>query len=185
MEKLFEIDNDTLDSYDMGRALLIDNLEYQKYYKDKSSIEHYRFLTYLSLSLDYETFLDVGTFKGCSALALSTNINNKVFSFNLVEQKQLSFIPPNCEFIINNVINGKYDDLILKSKVILLDTLHDGVFEIQFLNHLQNLNYKGVLVLDDIKLNYEMISFWNSIELPKKDITHLGHATGTGVVYFD
>jgi len=73
MEKIFQINGEILDSYNMERAELIDNAEYQKYYKEKSSVEHYRLLTHVSTKFEHETFLDVGTFKGCSALALSSN----------------------------------------------------------------------------------------------------------------
>jgi hypothetical protein len=47
------------------------------------------------------------------------------------------------------------------------------------------LGYKGYLLLDDVFLNKEMVEFWNLIELDKQDLTNLGHATGTGVVYFN
>ena len=77
------ISNDILDNLDMSQYQIIDNEEYQNYYVDKSSKEHYRLLTYISNSFNGETFVDVGTLKGSSALALSTNKQNKVFSFNL------------------------------------------------------------------------------------------------------
>jgi hypothetical protein len=73
----------------------------------------------------------------------------------------------------------------MSAKLILLDTFHDGTFELQFYNHLKQLGYKGYLLLDDIFLNKEMVEFWNLIELDKQDLTNLGHATGTGVVYFN
>jgi len=185
MINLFEnINNETLDSIDMSRYELIDNLEYQKYYQNKSSKEHYRLLTYLSNYYNSEIFLDIGTLKGCSAIALSTNITNKVYSFNLNEQKELKEIPNNIEFIIDNVINGNFDDLIMKSKLILLDTFHDGTFEQMFYDYIKRLDYKGILILDDIHLNNEMEFFWNNIEKNKIDITNIGHSTGTGVVIF-
>jgi len=66
-----------------------------------------------------------------------------------------------------------------------LDTFHDGTFELKFYNHLKSINYNGYLLLDDIKLNKEMIEFWNQIELDKEDLSYLGHSSGTGVVYFN
>ena len=85
----------------------------------------------------------------------------------------------------DDISNGSYDELILNSKIILLDTFHDGTFELKFYNHLKSINYKGYLLLDDIKLNNEMVEFWNQIELEKQDLTHIGHVSGTGVVYFN
>jgi hypothetical protein len=185
MNNLLEnINNEILDSIDMSRYVLIDNVEYQKYYQDFSSKEHYRLLTYISNYYNSEIFLDIGTLKGCSALALSTNQTNKVYSFNLSEQKELNEIPRNVEFIIDNVINGNFDDIILKSKLILLDTFHDGTFEQMFYEYLKRIGYVGTLILDDIHLNNEMKFFWDNIEKNKFDITNIGHATGTGVVIF-
>jgi predicted O-methyltransferase YrrM len=185
MRELFNIDNNTLDNFDMSRYSLISNLEYQKYYTEKSSKEHYRLLTHLSQQLNGETIIDIGTLKGCSALALSSNLSNKVYSFNLNEEKELNTIPENCEFKVDNILNSSYDELIMSAKLILLDTFHDGTFELQFYNHLKQLGYKGYLLLDDIFLNKEMVEFWNLIELDKHDLTNLGHATGTGIVYFN
>ena len=78
MKQLFEIDNITLDNLDMSRYNLISNLEYQQYFTETSSKEHYRLLTYISNQFNGESFIDIGTLKGCSALALSTNLSNKV-----------------------------------------------------------------------------------------------------------
>jgi hypothetical protein len=178
------ISNDILDNLNMSQYQIIDNNEYQNYYVDKSSKEHYRLLTYISNSFNGETFVDVGTLKGSSALALSTNKQNKVFSFNLSSQLELNTIPENAEFIIDNVISGQYDTMLLSSKFILLDTYHDGTFEKEFYDHLVSINYKGYLLLDDIHLNFEMERFWGSITKEKYDITNIGHSTGTGVVYF-
>jgi hypothetical protein len=183
-EILKTINNEVLNSIDMSRYLFIENKEYQEYFQEKSSKEHYRLLTHISTLFNSEIFLDVGTLKGCSALALSTNQTNNVYSFNLSDQKELSKELTNVEFIIDDVINGAYDELIMKSKLILLDTYHDGTFEIMFYNHLKSLGYKGTLILDDIHLNNEMELFWNSIKDDKYDITNIGHATGTGVVIF-
>ena len=68
---------------------LINNEEYQNYFLQKSSQEHYRLLTFLSNYFDGVSFVDVGTLLGCSALALAANKTNKVYSFNLTDQLQL------------------------------------------------------------------------------------------------
>jgi hypothetical protein len=128
--------------------------------------------------------LDVGTLKGCSALAFSVNSKNKVRSFNVGNEFDLNYTPLNAEFIIDNVLNGNYNSVILGSKYIMLDTYHDGTFEKEFYDHLVSINYKGYLLLDDIHLNFEMERFWGSITKEKYDITNIGHSTGTGVVYF-
>jgi len=183
--KILEITNEILDGLDMSMSKHINNEEYKTYYNEKSSKEHYRLLTHISNLFDEIKILDIGTLKGCSALALSTNVTSTVYSFNLDNQLELVDIPNNIEFIVDNVINPKYSELILESKIILLDTFHDGTFEQEFLNYLISLNYKGILLLDDIHLNNEMELFWNNIKISKYDLTNIGHSTGTGVVFFN
>jgi len=179
------ITNTVLDSINMDNSKQINNKEYQDYYTSPSSIEHYRLLSYLSNNISNSTLIDVGTLKGSSALALSVNQTNTVYSFNLSNELELGFLPNNINFIIDDIMNEKYKSTILESKVILLDTFHDGTFEKAFYDYLKDINYKGILLLDDIKLNNEMVEFWDIITEDKSDISHIGHITGTGIVYFN
>jgi hypothetical protein len=184
--KFDEIKNEDLDSIDlMSLSDRIKSDEYKKYFLSRSGMEHYRLLSFISQTNNNSQFLDVGTLKGCSALALSINPSNKVFSFDLSNSFDLSEIPENTEFIIDNILQEKYKDIILSSNYILLDTFHDGTFELEFLNYLSNIKYMGILLLDDIYLNSEMSLFWDEIQFNKKDLTYLGHSTGTGVVFFE
>jgi hypothetical protein len=179
------ITNEQLDNIDLfPYSQRINSSEYQGYFMSKSGQEHYRLLSYISQNDDLIDILDVGTLKGCSALAFSVNSKNKVRSFNVGNEFDLNYTPLNAEFIIDNVLNGNYNSVILGSKYIMLDTYHDGTFEKEFYDHLVSINYKGYLLLDDIHLNFEMERFWGSITKEKYDITNIGHLTGTGVVYF-
>jgi hypothetical protein len=179
------ITNEELDNIDLfPYSQKINSLEYQQYFMSKSGQEHYRLLAHISQNDDLVDILDVGTLKGCSALAFSVNSKNKVCSFNVLNQLDLNNTPLNAEFIIDNVLNGNYNSVILGSKYIMLDTYHDGTFEKEFYDYLISINYKGYLLLDDIHLNFEMERFWGSIDKEKYDITNIGHSTGTGVVYF-
>ena len=179
------ITNEQLDNIDLfPYSQRINSSEYQGYFMSKSGQEHYRLLVYISQNDDLVDILDVGTLKGCSALAFSVNSKNKVRSFNVGNEFDLNYTPLNAEFIIDNVLNGNYDNIILGSKYIMLDTYHDGTFEKEFYDYLVSINYKGYLLLDDIHLNFEMERFWGSITKEKYDITNLGHSTGTGIVYF-
>ena len=180
-----QISNQDLDKLEMSLSGCINSEEQLGYFLEASSLNHYRLLCYLSNHFNNETFLDIGTFKGLSALAFSSNRNNQVFSFNVVKDPlDINNYPENISFIIDNILKDKYRDLILKSKIILLDTMHDGSFEHTFFNYLNDIRFKGLLLLDDIFLNNEMIAFWNSINIQKEDITRLGHSTGTGAVFF-
>jgi hypothetical protein len=180
------ITNEQLDNIDLfPYSQRINSSEYQGYFMSKSGQEHYRLLAHISQNDDLVDILDVGTLKGCSALAFSVNSKNKVRSFNVGNEFDLNYTPLNAEFIIDNVLNGNYNSVILGSKYIMLDTYHDGTFEKEFYDYLISINYKGYLLLDDIHLNFEMERFWGSITKEKYDITNIGHVTGTGVVYFN
>ena len=181
-----KITNEELDSIDLFQySENINSLEYRQYFVSKSGQEHYRLLSYISSNHDSINILDIGTLKGCSALAFSVNQTNKVFSFNVCNQLDLNNLPKNIEFIIDDITKLDYKDIILTSNYIMLDTYHDGVFEEQFINYLVSINYKGYLLLDDIHLNLEMKRFWESITKEKYDLSYIGHSTGTGVVYFN
>lgn len=182
---ILNLKNQTLDDLDLYLlSRRITSEEYRQYFLAPSGQEHYRLLSWISQNNQNKIFLDIGTLKGCSALALSSNPLNRVKSFNISNQLDLSNVPETVEFIIGDILDPRYESLILSSSYILLDTFHDGTFESVFLNHLNKLDYKGYLLLDDIKLNQEMLNFWNSINKDKLDISHLGHSTGTGVVLF-
>lgn len=180
------ITNQELDSLDLSfNSQKIKSEEYKNYFLEKSGKEHYRLLTHISNSFEKIHILDIGTLKGCSALAFSSNEKNKVFSFNLHDELDLNQKPSNIEFIVDNVLKVEYKSLILSSSFIMLDTFHDGGFENEFYEYLKTIEYKGHLLLDDIHLNNNMDKFWTSIDKPKNDITNIGHVSGTGVVYFE
>lgn len=159
--------------------------EYVEYFLDSPGREHYKLLAYFSTQYSNSTLLDVGTYKGCSALALSYNKTNSIKSFDVATGlRTVQNAPENIEFIVDDVTNEEHIDLILNSPFILLDTDHDGPFEHKFYQHIKQIGYKGLLMLDDTKLNTAMIEFWDSITEEKYDITEFGHHSGTGIVIF-
>jgi hypothetical protein len=87
------------------------------------------------------------------------------------------------DFRIGNVL----EDLpsLLDAPMMMLDTNHDGTFEREFVRELMRLEYRGIVLCDDIHLNDEMKQFWESIALPKVDLTSVGHWSGTGAILFD
>jgi predicted O-methyltransferase YrrM len=182
------IRNKTLDKIDMSAsANKIDNEGFRPYYTAPSSKEHYRLLTYLSSQFNNSIFLDIGTHRGCSALALAANPTNKVYSFDLTNKLQLNDIPHNIDFIFNNVLNEKYEKLLSEAALIFVDvTPHDGIFEKKLYTLLKKVEYKGILILDDISHEkFELKKFWNEIADEKYNITHLGHHSGTGWIDFE
>lgn len=157
--------------------------EFRGYFLDTIGKEHYKLLAYFSTKYNDCTLIDIGSYKGCSALALSYNKQNKVVSFDIRQGlKRLHKYPENVEFIIGDAMDPIYSEVVLSSPFIMLDTDHDGVFENAFYKYLKEKNYYGILMLDDIKLNKEMIDFWESIDSEKYDVSEYGHHSGTGLV---
>lgn len=158
--------------------------EFKNYYTALPGDEHYKLLSYISYQYKNEILIDIGTYKGCSALALANNESNHVKSFDLYNYRNIKNEPSNIEFIIDDILKNDYIDLLLSSKFILLDTFHDGIFENELYSHLINIKWSGMLMLDDIYLNDEMKHFWSLITKTKYDLTNIGHKTGTGIILF-
>jgi predicted O-methyltransferase YrrM len=160
----------------------------RKYFDLPAGTEHYRLLAYLSLHFNKHVLLDVGTHMGMSALALAYNRTCKVITVDLVDKLLGPALSAknrsNIEFRVENVLHN-LSSYLDKCPFIMLDTNHDGEFEAQLYAALIKINYRGLLLLDDIALSAEMKSFWNSIHHKKLDLTHLGHWSGTGAVVFD
>lgn len=164
---------------------LIPDAQAKHYFLEIIGQEHYKLLAYISTLYENETILDIGTYKGCSALALSYNKNNKVISFDLTDDPLCVKYTENISYIVDDVTSKTYKDTIINSPFIMLDTNHDGSFENYFHKYLESINWKGTLLLDDILLNNQMKDYWNSIKQEKINITSLGHWSGTGLVYFE
>ena len=177
---------DTLDAMDLSElGWKVIQTQYRDYFLDPAGQDHYRLLAHISTLYSNQTVLDIGTYKGCSALALSYNKKTTVFTFDIGSFWELSEVPTNVVRVIDDVTNDKYTDLIRTTSFILLDTAHDGIFERKLHTLLQRLEWKGVLMLDDIALNDEMREYWASITEPKVNMSPVGHWSGTGMVVFD
>lgn len=143
--------------------------------------EHYTLLTSVSTQYNNTTLYDIGTYRGLSALALSSNPTNKVISYDIGYYVEIDR-PSNVEFRIGDCYN---DANLLQAPLIVVDVdPHDGIFETQFVKYLTDKGYVGTVIFDDIHLNKGMSDFWNSITQEKNDFTSVGHWSGTGVVNF-
>jgi hypothetical protein len=163
--------------------------ENSRYFDLEAGKEHYRLLAWLSLYLEKnEVIYDIGTYLGYSALALSYNRTCRVKTYDITNSIPEHGIGPkdrsNITFYMENILSESFS-AIKESQVIFLDTFHDGTFEKEFFDALVKIGYKGLLFCDDIHLNPEMKAFWDSISLPKIDVTSVGHWSGTGIVMFD
>lgn len=143
--------------------------------------EHYRLLAEISSVMDFGLVYDIGTYKGLSALALAANESVDVISYDIRWSVNVNR-PRNIEFRVGNFYN---DPILLKADFIFVDIdPHDGSNEQIVLKYLKDHNYTGLVMFDDIYQFDGMKKFWESIEQPKHDLTHVGHWSGTGLVDF-
>lgn len=185
-EKIINTTPETINSVETEKlSLHVHNHHYKEYFVDKAGAEHYKLLTYIASLVNDAVILDLGTHIGCSCLALSSNVNNTIHSFDLVNRRVVNQPTNNNHFYIEDILQTENISLFEKANIVMLDTAHEGPFEQAVYEHLQKIDWKGILLLDDIFLNPEMTAFWDGITHEKRDITHLGHFSGTGIVLFN
>lgn len=181
IKKILNTNNNYLDNLNTSYITVYNMYHDTSYYHGYSSKEHYRLLMYVSTMVSNEIIFDIGTNKCMSALALSFNKLNKIKTYDIVKLIPINPIINNIEYIIGD---STKDEDLKKCHIIFMDVDHDGLYENIFYNHLHSINWKGILLLDDIHLNEPMKEFWNNIIEEKYDITNIGHWSGTGLVYF-
>jgi len=172
IEKILSVTSKELNAIDLSEFTGV-----QHWFNLEAGQEHYRLLAYISTLFNNQVLLDIGTFKGDSARALSYNKSNFVNSVDIAKNH---LFYERIEFMVGNILN--HPDLILSARFILLDTYHNGDFEQEFMDKLIEIDYHGLVMFDDIHLNRQMQTFWNGITQDKWDLTHIGHHTGTGIV---
>ena len=155
--------------------------------------QHYRLLAYLSTLYNDSTIIDIGTHRGNSALALSYNKTNTIYSFDIVDNVANPNIRSreNIQFQMDNLFEpegrAKWTETIMKCPFIFLDVdPHNGTMEIDFYEFLESIQYPGFVVCDDIWHFKEMRNeFWYKIPYQNRvDITEVGHWSGTGIFSF-
>jgi predicted O-methyltransferase YrrM len=159
----------------------ISNSHHRNLLLQKPGINHYSLLSYLSKKIDNSLIVELGTYAGTSALALSVNPTNIVETYDLSgDPFSIIDAPKNIKRNIGNIFELNDEKNLLKAKLIFLDTAHNGDFEYQVLKYLNDNNYKGILLIDDIYWNGKMYYFWSAIKNRKIDLTFIGHGDGDG-----
>jgi len=165
-----------------------------QYYRKPSGQQEYRLYSYLSTLVNHSIILDIGTFTGRSAVALSHNPSNFVKSYDLVDHRHRPngsldmFQKKNVEYNIRNVLDDLTEELIRTVSIVMIDIDHFGTVELEILDRLRKLRYNGLVLLDDIyhhgvKEGPLMRALWNSIAERKVDVTRWGHYSGTGLIF--
>jgi hypothetical protein len=149
--------------------------------------EHYKLLAYFAKIME-GPLIDIGTYYGFSAAVLSIDPEKKVITYDIYDWiNDTEYTIKNRENIELRCMDCLYDiPTLLDANFICLDVSpHNALQEDEIFKALQKYKYKGLLFLDDIHLNNDMHDWWNSITLPKYDLTKYGHFTGSGIVVFD
>jgi predicted O-methyltransferase YrrM len=161
--------------------------------------EHYRLLAAVVTVLQPSTVVEIGTYRGLSALCLKKflPVGGKITTFDIVSWEQFddTCLNPG-DFDDGRLvqIKGNLSDpttfnlhraLMSNAQLIFVDGPKDGVFERTFLQLLATLRDASpkVLILDDIR-TWNMLATWREISFPKLDLTSFGHWTGTGLVHW-
>lgn len=156
--------------------------------------EHYRLLSYFSSLFNNSNIIEIGTHLGESAIALSYNEKNTVYTFDIIDKiKPDKKLRKNIQYIIDDIMTNdlsrtKWSEIVLSSSFIFLDVdPHNGYMEYDFYLYLKENNYKGFVICDDIWYFKNMRdNFWYKIEDEYKyDISDLGHWSGTGIFTFN
>jgi hypothetical protein len=159
----------------------IKNSHHQDLLTQRPGINHYCLLSYLSKKINNSLIVELGTYAGTSALALSVNPTNLVETYDLSGDPFVIIdVPKNIKRNIGNIFELNNEKKLLQAELIFLDTAHNGDFEYQVLNYLNDNNYKGILLIDDIYWNGKMYNFWSAIKNKKIDLTFIGHGDGDG-----
>lgn len=171
-----------LDKIDMSKILdnIPDDDTNRVYIDAPSGKEHYRLLVWLGQKVKGR-ILELGTFRGHSALCLALG-GHDVISYDIEDNLSILTQPYNVSFHLSYLGHKYVHDSV---DLIFLDTLHDGIYEREVLDHLRSIKWKGILVMDDIILFPELAKLWSEIPERKEDWTNVGHHSGTGVVYFE
>lgn len=198
---IIKLTKDKVDAIDLTHLIeyIAWSPEHAKYFMAPAGNEIYKLLAYISKKLgaggDGEepvTVSDVGTLRGSSALALSYNDKVQVMTYDTTNHimkadgtKTITFRPN----VVRKIVSGQaVVSKIAESMVVVLDIdPHDGIEEAKFVTKLQQYGFKGLLVVDNIKISAAMQTFWDNVpaSLKKVDVTSMGHWVGTGIIVFD
>jgi hypothetical protein len=152
--------------------------------------EHYKLLAFLSTLFKGRDIIDIGTYKGASALAPSYTPENTVYSFDSIRSFRLPSAH-NIQYVLRDLwdplVRSVHEERLLGSAFIFLDIApHAGSQEFEFYQWLKAKKYKGFIIFDDI---FHFQGMWDTLwtKIPnneKLDLTHLGHWSGTGLIHF-
>jgi len=171
---------ETVSQTDLSKNINKIENTFAHYYTAPPGAEHYRLLAYISYFTNGTNILDIGTYLGYSSIALSQNNNNKIISYDVNKQHNQE----DHDNVTYRIGDARDFEDFENTKVILLDTYHDGVYEEKFIEHLRSIEWHGLLIMDDIHEFPDLKVLYDKLPEEKYDITNIGHWSGTGIVLF-
>jgi predicted O-methyltransferase YrrM len=154
--------------------------------------EHYRFLHEFTKITKPNLTIEIGTFRGSSALALAPYskriITYDVIPLNQIQDSYQNLMNdfPNVEQRIGDLQNldywSKESHQFQDADLVFIDGPKNVFFERDVIPRVISTMKKGsYLVLDDIRFN-NMSEIWSSLGKPRIDIGCFAHLSGTGFV---
>lgn len=158
--------------------------------------EHYRLLTALVEVLQPVTVVEIGTFRGHSALAmLQGSSATRVITYDVVGWQHT----PGCVLRPQDFAAGRLEqrlgdvtnpatlaverEVLQSADLLFVDGPKDGRFEPRFRDTVLPLldDRRRIVVFDDVRL-LPMVELWRSLPHDKLDATTFGHWSGTGLL---
>jgi predicted O-methyltransferase YrrM len=161
-------------------------------YLQRDQGEHYKLLSHIATQFKNSVLVDMGTNLGYSALALATRaaeLNNSVRSYDIMNNMPKDHLcvrdVPGVTLLLRDAALD-VPEIARTAQVVLLDVdPHDGKQERVIIAELIKHGFRGLMIMDDINLSKDMLDLWNWVTLEKLEVTQYGHASGTGIVFFD
>jgi predicted O-methyltransferase YrrM len=159
--------------------------------------EHYRLLAALVRLLKPSLVVEIGTYRGHSALAMLPELaqDARIVTMDVVPWTEI----PECLLRSEDFHDGRLvqviadvgdrqeaerqADFIRSADLLFVDAAKDGALERRILANFEAIGLKDgvVVVFDDIRL-WNMLGIWREVARPKLDVTSLGHYSGTGLI---
>lgn len=176
------IDYNLINSIDLSDTIKLAKLMPSQFFEGK---QPYHLYAYISTLFENTNILDIGTEWGNSALALSYNKKNTIISYDIEDHGIDKIIKDNIIFKTMDFMSDKIDWKNIS--VILIDVdPHDSIQERKMLKFLEDIEWKGLLILDDIGPMFPHMNIWFHTIKHEKYILdpQIAHYSGTGIINF-